>query len=124
MTRLIHVDTDIGGDTDDLCALVMLLGWPDVELAGITTTSEAGGIRAGFARYVLQLAGRGQIPVAAGAAGSLAGFPEPPGIPDGARYWPESITPLPGPPGAALDLLAQSIARGATVVAIGPFTNL
>ena len=45
MTRLIHVDTDIGGDTDDLCALVMLLGWPDVELTGVTATT----IYAGFA---------------------------------------------------------------------------
>ena len=58
MTRLIHVDTDIGGDTDDLCALVMLLGWPDVEVTGVTTSTEVDGVRAGFARYVLQLAGR------------------------------------------------------------------
>jgi hypothetical protein len=26
-----------GSDTDDACALAMLLGWPDVELVGITT---------------------------------------------------------------------------------------
>jgi hypothetical protein len=25
---LIHLDTDLGGDTDDACALAMLLGWP------------------------------------------------------------------------------------------------
>src|SRR5581483_666627 len=114
----------IGGDTDDLCALVMLLGWPDVEVVGVTTTCEDGGRRAGFARYVLDLAGRPGIPVAAGAAGSLAGFPEQPGIPDPARFWPEPVPARPGPPGAALDLLAAGIERGATVVAIGPFTNL
>jgi hypothetical protein len=29
---LVHVDTDIGGDIDDLCALAMLLRW-----SGVTT---------------------------------------------------------------------------------------
>lgn len=28
----IHLDTDLGDDTDDLCALVVLLRWPDVEI--------------------------------------------------------------------------------------------
>jgi inosine-uridine nucleoside N-ribohydrolase len=37
----IHLDTDIGGDLDDLCALALLLGWPDVELTGVTTVLEA-----------------------------------------------------------------------------------
>ena len=32
----VHLDTDIGGDVDDLCALAMLLGWPGVEVTGIT----------------------------------------------------------------------------------------
>jgi hypothetical protein len=46
---LIHLDTDIGGDTDDLCALAMLVGWPGVELVGVTTCSDSGGGRAGLA---------------------------------------------------------------------------
>ena len=46
--RRIHLDTDIGGDTDDLCALAMLLGWADVELVGVTTCSDSGGSRAGL----------------------------------------------------------------------------
>jgi len=124
MTRLIHLDTDIGGDTDDLCALVMLLGWPEVELSGITTSAEVGGMRAGIVHAVLALAGRAGIPIAAGAGGSLGGFLAPSAITDPARYWPEPIAAQPGAPGAALDLLAASIGRGATVVAIGPFTNL
>ena len=33
--KRIHLDTDLGSDTDDLAALAMLLGWPDVELTGI-----------------------------------------------------------------------------------------
>ena len=122
--RRIHLDTDLGSDTDDLCALAMLLGWPDVRLTGITTSADVQGLRVGFIEYALRLAGRSGIPVAAGAEGSLAGFRTPIGFPDINRYWPEPIAPRPAPPGAALDLLACSIEAGATVVAIGPYTNL
>ena len=38
----IHLDTDLGGDPDDACALAMLLGWPEVEMVGITTTTDPG----------------------------------------------------------------------------------
>ena len=54
----IHLDTDLGSDTDDACALAMLLGWPDVEITGITTSIDPGGIRAGFVTRCLELAGR------------------------------------------------------------------
>jgi len=37
--------------------------------------------------------------------------------------WPD-LLPVPEPPGAALDLLDRSIAAGAAVIGIGPFTNL
>ena len=66
MTK-IHIDTDLGGDIDDLCALAMVLAWPDVELVGVTTVAEHGGKRAGYVRYVLDLAGRSDVPVATGA---------------------------------------------------------
>jgi purine nucleosidase len=121
---LVHVDTDIGGDTDDLCAIAMLLKWPGVELAGVTTSSDEGGMRAGLASYALRLAGREDIPVAAGAEGSLGGFRIPPGFPDLGRYWPEPVEPFPSPPGTALDLLASNAEASATIVAIGPWTNL
>ena len=42
----IHLDTDIGGDMDDLCALAMLLKWPDLEITGVTTVSEEQGRQA------------------------------------------------------------------------------
>lgn len=51
----IHLDTDLGGDIDDLCALAMLLRWENVELTGITTVAESGGKRAGYTRYVLDI---------------------------------------------------------------------
>ncbi len=66
MTK-IHLDTDIGGDMDDLCALAMLLKWPDLEITGVTTVSEDQGRRAGYVHYVLSLVGRTGIPCVAGA---------------------------------------------------------
>jgi inosine-uridine nucleoside N-ribohydrolase len=118
----IHLDTDLGSDTDDLCALAMLLGWPGVELTGVTTSTDPGGRRAGFTEYALRLAGRTDVPVAAGAEGSLGGLALSDLIlPD---YWPEPVPARPSPPGAAVDLLLSSVEAGATVVAIGPYTNL
>lgn len=66
----LHVDTDLGSDPDDACALAMLLGTPDVELTGITTTIDPGGQRAGYVHEVLALAGR-DVRVAAGTAVTL-----------------------------------------------------
>jgi purine nucleosidase len=123
MTR-IHIDTDLGGDIDDLCALAMVLAWPDVELVGVTTVAEHGGQRAGYVRYALQLAGRGHIPVAAGADVALDCYRIWQGLQDHSSYWPEPIPPAPTPLDDALALLERSIKQGATVVAIGPYTNL
>lgn len=120
----IHLDTDLGSDPDDACALAMVLGWPDVEVVGITTSIDPGGRRAGYVTQCLRLAGREDIPVAAGAEVSLTTLQLPGQIPDGDRYWPEPVPPRPARPGAALDLLERSIEAGATVVAIGPYTNL
>jgi purine nucleosidase len=92
---LVHVDTDIGGDTDDLCALAMLLGWQGTEIAGVTTSSDQGGMRAGLASYTLRLAGRGDVPVAAGAEGSIGSFHESRDFRDLSRYWPEPVDPDP-----------------------------
>ncbi len=117
----VHLDTDLGSDTDDLCALAMLRGWPDVEITGVTTVNDPGGVRGGMVHAALGLAGRDDVPVAAGAAGSLGGFFVPLAFPD---YRPEPIEPRPSRPGEALELLARSIDAGAIVVAIGPYTNI
>ena len=121
----IHLDTDLGGDMDDLCALVMLLRWQDVDFTGITTVAEANGRRAAYTRFVLSMEGRSNIPVAAGAdvADGFYRYPEL-GYPDEQRYWPEQITPLPNEIDEALELLKHSIEQNATIIAIGPFTNL
>jgi purine nucleosidase len=120
----LHLDTDIGGDMDDLCALAMVLNWPDVELVGVTTVAEHGGKRAGYTRYVLGLAGRADVPVAAGADAAGGYYREWPGLPDEAAYWPEPIPAAPTPLDDALALLEQSILAGALIAAVGPYTNL
>jgi inosine-uridine nucleoside N-ribohydrolase len=120
--KRIHLDTDLGSDTDDLSALAMLLGWPEVELTGVTTVSDPNGRRAAMTAYALALAGRADVPVIAGAAGSLAGFTIELWIPE--QYWPEPLGPRPSPPGAAVDALVAAAERGDTIAAIGPWTNL
>lgn len=120
----VHLDTDLGGDIDDLCALAMLLNWPGVELLAVTTVAEHRGQRAGYARYALHLAGREDVPVAAGADAALGCYRSWPGLPDEGAYWPEPVPPAAGSLDDALSLLAHSVEQGAQVIAIGPYTNL
>jgi purine nucleosidase len=120
----LHLDTDLGGDIDDLCALAMVLSWPEVELVAVTTVAEHQGNRAGYARYALELAGRAEAAVAAGADASLGCYRWWPTLPVEEDYWPEPIPPAPSSLDQALDLLEQSIEQDAIIVAIGPFTNL
>jgi purine nucleosidase len=62
----LHVDTDLGGDMDDVCTLAMVLDWPGAELTAIATVAEHQGNRVGFARYVFEVAGRTVINVTSG----------------------------------------------------------
>jgi inosine-uridine nucleoside N-ribohydrolase len=121
----LHLDTDIGGDIDDLCALAMLLRWPDLEITGVTTAAEDAGRRAGYADYVLRLAGQTDVPLAAGADVSRGGYRwEPLEYPPDDIFWPEPIPRRPGSLADALELLKHSVEAGAVVVATGPYTNL
>jgi inosine-uridine nucleoside N-ribohydrolase len=120
----LHLDTDLGGDLDDLCALAMVLNWPDVDLVAVTSVSDDQGRRAGYIRYALDLAGRNDIPVAAGADAASGYYRVWPGLPDEAAYWPEPFPPAPAPLDEALSLLERSIEQGAIIAAIGPYTNL
>jgi purine nucleosidase len=120
----LHLDTDIGGDIDDLCALVMLLNWPDVDICAVTTNSDDRGRRAGYARYVLDLAGRQDVAVAAGADVSSGYYRIWPGLPDETIYWPQPVPPHPNALDEALTLLERSVEQGALILAIGAFTNL
>jgi inosine-uridine nucleoside N-ribohydrolase len=102
----------------------MVLNWPDVELLAVTTVAEHQGKRAGYVHYVLGLADREDIPVAAGADVSLDCYRSWQGLPDEKLYWPGPITPVPTSLDQALSLLERSIEQGAIIVAVGSLTNL
>lgn len=124
MTK-VHLDTDLGGDIDDLCALALLLRWPEaLEITGITVVGDTNGRRTGMVHAALQAAGREDIPVAAGADTAGGYYPYPFGNPPEARYWPAPIVPAFNPLDDAIQLLKHSIEQGATVIGIGPYTNL
>ena len=114
----LHIDTDLGGDIDDLCALAMVLNWPDVELLAVTTVAEHKGKRAGYVRYVLGLADREDIPVAAGADVSLDCFRSWQGLPDEDNYLPEPIPPVPPYLDQCLPFLSRSFEPAARIAAI------
>lgn len=120
----LHLDTDFAGDIDDICALAMVLNWPEAELLAVTTVAEDQGRRAGYVRHALGLASREDIPTAAGADFSLGCYRYKLGLPSEKDYWPQPIPPAPTPLSQALDLLEHSIQQGATIVGIGPYTNL
>ena len=123
--KKIHLDTDLGGDLDDLCALAMLLRWPEpVAITGITVVGDTGGRRTGMVRRVLEIAERTDIPVAAGAETSGGYYPYDLGLPDEPRDWETPIVPSPNPASEAVDLLERSVEQGATIIGIGPYTNL
>jgi pyrimidine-specific ribonucleoside hydrolase len=111
------VDTDIGGDPDDAIALaVAALHVP--ELALVITSDEHEGERARLARYLLDLAGRPDVPVVAGA--DLGGT----------RYYcaghlvPAGVPAQPADVAAAAGPLLDASNGPVRWLGIGPMTNL
>jgi pyrimidine-specific ribonucleoside hydrolase len=129
MTRVL-VDCDPG--LDDALALLLVLASPELELRGVTTVAGNQTIdkTTENALKVLELAGRGDIPVAEGAARPLAGelvvaadAHGPSGL-GGLVLTPPSAGPVEQP---AVDFLAEQLqaADEPTIVfALGPLTNL
>jgi purine nucleosidase len=83
MKRLI-LDTDIGTDVDDALALTLLAASPEALIEGVTTVHADTPLRARIARRVLDLAGRSEIPVVAG-----AGFPLQAPLPENFHWQPK-----------------------------------
>jgi inosine-uridine nucleoside N-ribohydrolase len=123
VSRRIHVDTDFAGDPDDACALAMLLGCAEAQVVSVTTALEDGGHRHDCLRRVLEMAGRSDIPSAAGLDRTLTGQRFTSTWND-ARHWPTRPRCVVSAPGAAEELLADAIDSGTTILAIGGFTNL
>ena len=91
----------------------------------MTTVADPDGRRAGYAQRFLRLAGRDDIPVVVGAGASGTTGAPMGDLPDHDAYWGgEPVVPVQSGAGDASALLTRSIERGATVVAIGPFTNV
>ncbi len=72
MAHKIILDTDIGDDIDDALALGLILASPELELLGVTTVFINTIARARQARTVLQIAGRRDVPVAAGCGAAFS----------------------------------------------------
>ena len=109
--RAVLVDCDpalftIGLDVDDGLALLFLLGSPEVDLLGVTTTAgnTLGSLAFRDAKKLLALAGRPEIPVAKGAGYPLRARPTA-----ASRLLVEAVRQLPGE---------------ITLLALGPLTNL
>jgi inosine-uridine nucleoside N-ribohydrolase len=122
-TIKVHLDTDLGGDIDDICALAFLLR-SNVELTGVTVVGDTNGKRTGYTKYALKLDGKEDIPVAAGADVAGGFYRMELGLPQEDRYWLEPVAPSPNPIDEAIELLKNSIEQEAIVIGIGPYTNL
>jgi len=119
------IDCDPGAD--DALALLMALAAPSLDLRLVTTVAGNAPVEvtAANARRVLDFAGRGDIPVIMGAAGPRGGG----AVPDAVVHGPDGLLGLDLPPpsrppdgtGAAAALAA---AMPATLVALGPLTNV
>jgi purine nucleosidase/pyrimidine-specific ribonucleoside hydrolase len=126
MSAPVLLDCDPGHD--DAIALLLALGSDELELRGVTTVAGNQTLEKTTANAirVLELAGRAEIPVAAGAARPLVREPRvaadvhgETGL-DGPELPPPQAEPSPQ---HAVDFLAERIA-GATLVATGPLTNV
>ena len=125
------IDTDPG--IDDALAILLALASPEVDLRLVTTVH--GNVELAQttenALRVLHLAGRSDVPVAAGAAASLV-HPQPEraghvhgaaGL-GGVELAPSPAAADPRPAVVALAELLTSSPEPVTVAAVGPLTNL
>src|SRR6476661_8435532 len=126
MSTPILLDCDPGHD--DAIAILLALGSDELELRGVTTVAGNQTLEKTTANAirVLELAGRGDIPVAAGAGRPLVREPRvaaevhgETGL-DGPDLPPPQAEPSPQ---HAVDFLAERVA-GTTLVATGPLTNV
>ena len=73
MTTRIILDTDIGTDVDDCLALAVVLGSPELALAGVTCVYGDVDLRARMVRKLLRMRGVDGVPVLIGARRPLLG---------------------------------------------------
>jgi len=113
------LDTDIGTDVDDLLALAMILGSPELHLRAVTTVYGDTRLRAQMVRRTYALAGRPTPLISAGAREPRSGRPVWWAGHEGALMPDLAAEPVDDTLDAAAVLRAAP-----TVAAIGPLTNV
>jgi purine nucleosidase len=128
MTTRVILDTDIGTDVDDCLALALILGSPELELAGVTCVYGDVALRARIVRQLLALHGTHDVPVLQGASDTLLGLRP--------IYWEghegqgliEAAQDTPAPnEEAAVDFIVRTAREESGAIhllAIGPLTNV
>ncbi|WP_238009127.1 nucleoside hydrolase [Dactylosporangium sp. AC04546] len=113
------LDTDIGTDVDDVLALAVGLGSPELTIAAVTTVYGDVHLRARLAAHTLATAGVAAPPVVPGIEQPRSGRPvwwaghEGKHLPASAHLWqPPALDPI------------GVLAAAPVVAAIGPLTNL
>ncbi|MER7452978.1 nucleoside hydrolase [Nocardia beijingensis] len=110
------LDTDIGGEPDDALALAVAAGVPALSL--VITSDEHGDRRARLARCLLDLMGRGDVPVVAGAdLGNDHSWTVEGMVPD-------RIGPQPRDVGTAVTRVLERSDGRVGWVGVGPMSNL
>lgn len=121
----ILLDTDLGTDVDDAIALAFLARDPRCDLRGVTTVNGRVRRRAELVQGLLDLLGRGDLPVGLGAADPLGGGPHetmPVGI---IARGPRGEVPDDAP--TAEDVYVEVLRSTTTpvhVCGVGAFTNV
>lgn len=114
---------DMGDSYDDYFALALAAASPEIDLLGVTTARDGGGVRTRLVRTILDAYGRNDVPVAAG---------------DGARrdaafltacieeFRKSEITPAPASSLSAVEFMADVLTqrKKVTLVLTGPLTNV
>jgi inosine-uridine nucleoside N-ribohydrolase len=124
------IDTDPG--IDDAIALLLALRSPELDVAGVSVVQGNVGIEPGTvnALRILEIAGRGEVPVAAGPPVPLVREPRRSELVHGSDGLAD--LGLPAPEGKPLDEYAPALIvrmledsdEPTTIVALGPLTNL
>lgn len=128
MAVSVILDTDIGGDVDDLLALAVLLASPEVDLRAVTCVYGDVWTRARIALKALALKGTREVPVAAGAERALNGERHLLcGKDDGVGFLTPADANLRPADAHAAQLIVDMVMGEpgeVHIVAIGPLTNL
>jgi len=120
----IIIDTDIGGDVDDVLALALALNSPELEVLAVTTVNTDPAMRARIAAKQLRVFGRADIPVASGAKDQFDGSPT--SCKDINQAVLLDLADPPAPTSIAEDLIIKTVQEHDDIilVGIGCYTNI